>query len=218
MIHRTRTLLCAAVLAIACSGCNYVLMAGYLIGGPPSVEPDFDAATGESLTDYEATAAVVCFAPVELQWDFDDVDKEIAEHLAHRLAFHKIAVRNPDRVHEWLDRNPDWDKPEEIGQAMDVTYVIYIDLSRFSLYEENASHLYRGRAEAVISVVKMDGDGHGEKIFSKDLTSKYPLAVPRSTSVESYAQFKKNYLDRLSEEIGRMFYEYYTQDDLDQVN
>ncbi|QDT64317.1 hypothetical protein [Calycomorphotria hydatis] len=212
-----RTILCGLIICTTLTGCNYVLLLGYLIGGPPAVQPDFDAETGKSMTDFEVTVAVVCYAPIELKWDFDDIDQEVSEHIAYRLASHKIAVRNPDRVKEWLDNNKEWDKPEEIGEALDVTYVIYIDLNKFSLYEENASHLYRGRSEAVVSVIEMNGDGTGEKIYSKDLTSIYPLAVPRSTSAETYPTFKRKYLQRLGEEIGRLFFEYYNGDDLSEA-
>jgi len=205
-------MLLAAVPAM--SGCNYVVMLGYLIGGPPSIEPDFDLMTKKSLTDKDKTVAVVCYAPTELKWDFDEVDLEIAKHVANRLFLHKVKVVDPDRVRDWLDKHEDWDKPEEIGAAFQTSYVIYIDLHKYSLYEENSANLYRGRAEALVSVFEMDESGEGEKIYTKEITSAYPLAAPRSTSEVTYARFKKEYLSRLSEEIGRLFYEHYNGDDM----
>ncbi len=196
------------------SGCNYVLLLGYLIGGPPSIEPDFDSATNKSLTDKDVKVAVVCFAPRELKSDNAEIDSEIAQFVAFRLTDHEIAVCNPDRVRAWLDANPDWDKPEEIGEALEVDYVIFVDLSKFSLYEEDAPQLYRGRAEAVVSVIEMSDDGTGEKIYEKEMTSAFPLSVPRQQSSQSFTSFKREYLARLSEEIGRLFYEYFNGDDL----
>ena len=195
-------------------GCNYVMGIGYLVGGPPSIEPDFDRMTNKCLTDRDVTVAVACYAPTELKWDNADVDREIAEFTAYRMNEHKITVANPDQVRAWLDANPDWDKPEEIGEALEVTYVIFVDLNKFSLYEQEASHLYRGRAEAVVSVIEMKPDGTGEKIYEKELISVYPIGIPRSAADESFGTFKRKYLARLSEEIGRMFYEYYNGDDI----
>ena len=200
--------------ATALTGCNYVIMLGYMIGGPPSIEPDFDKMTKASMTDKDVTVAVVCYAPTELKWDFDEVDMEVAKYVSNRLFLHKIKVIDPDRVRDWLDKHSDYDKPDEIGAAFHTKYVIYIDMHKFSLYEEHSASLYRGRAEALVSVFDIDEQGNGEKIYTKDLTSAYPLAAPRSTSEVSYGHFKKEYLSRLSEEIGRLFYEYYNGDDM----
>jgi hypothetical protein len=198
-------------------GCNYVVGLGYLLGGPPSIEPEFDRTTGKSLGDSEVIVAVVCYAPKELKWDNAEVDREIAEYVSYRLNEHKIQVRRPEQVRAWVDANPDWDKPEEIGEGVEVTHVLFIDLSKFSLYEEDAAHLYRGRAEAVVNVVEKQPDGEWDEIFVKELISVYPLAVPRPASQESFGTFKRKYLDRLSEEVGRLFYEYYNGDDLPDV-
>jgi len=201
-------------LASALSGCNYLILAGYLIGGPPSIDPDFDVVTNKSLTDPGVTVAVVCYAPPEILWDFDSIDSEIAKYVAFRLHQHKIRVINPDRISAWLDENDEWDAPEEIGRAFDATYVIYIDLQSFSLYEANSAHLYRGRSEAIVSVYQTDDQGGGERIYTKELLSRYPLAAPRSTYEVTYTTFKRQYLSRLSEEIGRLFYEHYNGDDI----
>jgi hypothetical protein len=203
-----------AATSVVLSGCSQFILLGYLLGGPPSIEPDFDLMTKKSMTAKDDTVVVVCYAPTELKWDFDEVDQEITKHVSNRLFLHKIKVVDPNRVRDWLDKHEDWDKPEEIGAAFHTKYVVYIDLHKYSLYEEHSANLYRGRAEALVSVFEMDESGEGEKIYTKDLTSFYPLAAPRSTSEVSYGHFKKEYLSRLSEEIGRLFYEHYNGDDM----
>ncbi|GIX04649.1 MAG: hypothetical protein KatS3mg114_0518 [Planctomycetaceae bacterium] len=196
------------------SGCSYVLFLGYLIGGPPSIEPSFDRETKESMTAKDVTVAVLCYAPPEVRYSFENIDTELGKYVTYRLHEHKIVVINPDRVKAWLDQNKDWDKPEELGAAFNVTYVIYIDLNQFSLYEEGSATLYRGRAEAIVSVWKMQPDGTAERIFQQEVRSRFPLHQPRPASEESYTSFKARYLSRLSEEIGRLFYEYYVADDI----
>ncbi|MEO1995451.1 MAG: hypothetical protein ABGZ17_09265 [Planctomycetaceae bacterium] len=215
--NRWRLCLVSAALALSMTGlagCNYVVFLGYLIGGPPSIEPAFDLETNKSLTDYEVTVAVVCYAPKELKWDFENIDYEVGKYVAYRMGEHKIKFVNPDIVRDWLDKNPDWDHPEEIGEALGTSYVIYIDMHEYGLYEEATAHLFRGHAEVMVSAYEMSDDGSGDKIFSKELTSKYPLHAPRSTSEVTYSTFKRQYLSRLSEEIGRMFYESYNGDDI----
>jgi len=195
------------------SGCNYVIMAAYLLHGPPSIEPDFEKETGESMTDYGTLVAVVCYVPTEVKWDFEAIDFEIAEYVAKQMFMHDIRVVDPDRIRDWLDKHSDWDKPEEIGAAFHATHVVYIDLHSYHLYEKNSTQLFRGRAEAMVSVWKMDGD-EGDKIYSEPITSVFPLKVARSVYETSYYRFKKEYLIRISEEIGRLFYPYYNGDDI----
>ena len=63
--RRCRWVLATLMMAspVFASGCNYFILLGYLIGGPPSIQPDFDKLTKESLTDKGVKVAVVCFAP-----------------------------------------------------------------------------------------------------------------------------------------------------------
>jgi hypothetical protein len=206
-------LLCSALAA----GCQYIVLAGYLIGGPPTIEPDFDKMTKKSLTDRGVKVVVVCFVPDEIRLNFIDADKEIASHVAHRLFQHKIVVVHPDRVQEWLDKHDDWNKAEEIGEATGATHIVYIDVHKYTLYAENSHELYEGRAEVLVSVSEMQKDNSAEKIYTKELTSKYPLQAPRSASEISFEHFRRQYLGRLSEEIGRLFYEYSNGDDLADV-
>ena len=197
------------------SGCRVGLLLGLLIAGPPTVEPEFERATKESLSDKGVTVAVVCFAPTEVRYSFENVDHELAKYVSFRLAENKISIISPDRVKNWLEEHKDWDKPEEIGAAFNTTYVIYIDINQFSLYEEGSATLYRGRSESIVNVWKMDKeDETAEKIFSIEKISKFPSQNPISTSEETYTNFKGRYLSRLSDEIGRFFYEYYNSDEI----
>jgi len=212
------SLLAVGFLCSTLSGCSYVLLLGYLIGGPPSVEPEFDKQTKECMSDKGVTVAVVCFAPNEVLYSFEDIDHELSKFVTFRLMEHKIDVVPPDYIRAWLEENKDWDKPEEIGAHFKSTYVVFIDLNKFSLYEEGSASLYRGQAEAIVSVWKMDDNGEGEKIFSAEKISKFPSQQPISTSDETFSNFKARYLSRLSEQIGRFFYEYYLSDEIGSDN
>ena len=202
-----------AFVAGALTGCNYLLFAGYLIGGPPSIEPAFDAETGLSMTDKDVTVAVVCYAPKHVKWDFANIDHDLAKKVAYRMFQKKITVINPDRVRDWLDKNPDWDSPDEIGAAFSATYVVHIEINDFSLYEKNSSDLFRGRSDILVNVWQMDGET-GDQIFSRDVESLFPRAIPRSTYDTKYTTFKREYMELLSDDIGKLFYEYYNGDDI----
>jgi len=206
-------LLLLVVALSTCTGCNVIVGLGYFIGGPPTIEPVFDQQTKLSLRDDDKMVAVVCYAPKELKFDVDDVDVSLARHVAHQLAAHDIKVMRPDQVQAWLDRNDDWDSPAEVGRALEVDWVIYIDLEEYSLYEKNVSNLYRGRTSAMVKVFDMS-DGEGHELFVQELVSQYPIRQPVPTSDISHNKFKMLYMGFLSNQIGRMFYEHFTADDI----
>jgi hypothetical protein len=204
-----------AGLAMLSVGClQQILFWGYLIGGPPSIAPDFDERTGKSLSDEDVTVAIVCYAPTELRWDNSKVDEDIAKYVSNRLARQKIKVVTPERIQEWLDKNPEWDKPEEVGEHFKTTYVVFIEMEDYSLYEKGNQNIYRGRAEVNIVVWKMEDDGSAEKIYQKQLTSQFPLAVGTPSTEITYSRFRRRYLSRLSEEIGRLFYAHFNGADI----
>lgn len=203
-------LLCGAALLV--SGCAQFALLGYLLGGPPSIEPDFDREVGKGLDNPDYSIAIVCFAPTEMKLHHPKVDVEVASTVAFRLRQHGIPVLSPDLVHAWLDQHPDWDHPEEVGQALKATHVIEIELASFDLYEQNSTHLYRGRTEAYVNVYELDATGHGERIYSKELDFVFPTQAPRSTYDQPLTSFKMEYLSRLSEKIGFLFYPRYSGD------
>ncbi len=204
---------------IALPGCAQFVLLGYLLGGPPSIEPGFDAETGLSLTGKDTRVAVVCYAPTELKFEYPKIDAEIASALSFRLSEHHINVVHPDYVRAWMDEHADWERPEEIGEALNATHVIDIELTDFSLYEENSHTLYRGRAEVYVSVIEMDENGSsGEELFATEIDSLFPTLTPRSTEEISFLQFKREYLSRLSEELGWLFYERYNGDKIPWAN
>lgn len=209
----TRLLLLSCVL-LALPGCNYFILLGYLIGGPPQLEPLFEAETNKSFTDRNVRVAVVCYASDDLTKFHDNIDKMLITRISSMLYGNKIDIVNPDLVKAEMANNPDWDSPVEIGAELDVNYVVYVDIADFSLYERDSTSLFRGRCEAICSVYEMETDGDGRRIFTKEINSTYPTQVPRSASDISYESFRNEYFFRLANEIGRLFYPYGTGDDI----
>ncbi|MFG0333253.1 MAG: hypothetical protein ACF8TS_07830 [Maioricimonas sp. JB049] len=216
MLSRSRRLvtglvLLAGIMALL-PGCSQFVLLGLLLGGPPTVEPDFDSETGLSLKGKDITVAVVCYAPTELKWNFPKIDAEVSSAVAYRLAEHGINVIHPDYIRAWVDENSDWERADEIGRAFKADFVIELELASFGLYEENSTTLFRGRTEAYVNVFEMDEVGAGERIFTKEIDFAFPTRVPRSTYDQTPISFKREYLSRLSEKIGFLFYERFSGD------
>lgn len=195
-------------LGMVLTGCSQFVILSYLLHGPPTIEPDFDAETGKSMSAPGKVVAIVCWAPKNLQWKFPQIDDQVAETVTYRLHENHIKVISPDYVRAWVDEHPSWEKAEEIGEAFNADFVIEVELADFSLFEGTSTTLFRGRTEAYINVVEMNKEqGYGERIFTKDLDFEFPTRVPRSSTDQSLQSFQREYLSRLSERIGYLFYE-----------
>jgi hypothetical protein len=194
-------------------GCSPIAMLGYLIAGPPSIEPEFETETGLSMEGGEKKVAVVCYAPKNLLIEFPKIDDEVASQVAYRLGENKIAIIRPEYIRAWVDEHPDWELAEEIGKEFKADYVVQIELAAFSLYEGDSTTLYRGRTEAYVKVCAMEDDKRtGEQVFTKDIDFIFPSAVPRSSYDTTQTRFKREYISRLSEKIGWLFYEHFNGD------
>ena len=101
----TRTLtklLMSIVLLTSVAGCKQFIVLSYLLGGPPSIEPQYDAQTGKSMTDHGVVVAVVCFADNDLKYNHDSIDMYVEAGIAAHLAQHQIVTIDPQRVRSWL--------------------------------------------------------------------------------------------------------------------
>ncbi len=205
--HRYAAIILATLLCISLTGCSHFVLLSYLIHGPPTIEPDFDTETGKSMSAVGKSVAVVCFAPTELQWKFPQIDEQVATAISYRMGQNHIKVIHPDYINAWIDEHPDWEKPEEIGKKFEADYVIEIELAAFSLHEGTSTTLFRGTTEAYVHVIEMDEHGHGERIYTKELDFTFPTKIPRSSYDQNLSEFQREYLSRLSERIGYLFYE-----------
>ncbi len=215
--HRSRLwrVACFLVLAACHSGCAPFMTLAYLIGGPPTTDPDFHQKTKQTLEGKNKVTLVYCFAPKELKWDHEALDYDLAKHVAHQLNNQKIRVVDPDRVYAWLDKHDRWRKTAELGAAFKVDYVIHIDVKDYSLTEANVNNLYRGRADCIVNVVKMDESKRdGTVIYTMPIKSNFPRNGPVDQSSMPFTEFKKRYLSNLSWEIGKLFYPTETGDDI----
>lgn len=204
---------------MACTGCNVVLLLGYLIGGPPAIDPDFNKKTGKSLSGKDKLVVVYCYAPNELKADHDRVDYEVATCVALRLNKENIKVADPDYVYEWIDKHPEFEKDTELGAAFNATHVIKIELTDYSLYAERSHDLFQGHCSGLITVWEMEkkSDGTTKKtgkiVYNQDLNSRFPKESPLASTQYAPDTFKKLFLSALSADVGGKFYPTYAGDE-----
>lgn len=203
--HFQWSLAALALLLPLSSGCSQFVLLGLLLGGPPLIEPDFEKQTGQSMLEDDPIVAVVCWAPLHIQYDHPNIQNDLARYVSTTLFGHGIRMTEPTVIQSWMDEHPNWDEVSEIGRVFQADYVIEIEIAGFSLYEENSVELLRGRSEAYVTVVEMLQDGSGDRIYETEIDFVFPTEFPRSTADNPYMQFKMEYLTALSEKIGWLF-------------
>jgi hypothetical protein len=210
--------LLAAMLLASSSGCAQFVLLGLLIGGPPHIEPEFDRETGQSFVGSDAKVAVICYVDPEVRLKYAKIDSELATYVAGLMQINKIDVVEPDYVRAWIDKHPDWETADEVGRDLEADYVIEIELVDFGLYEPHSATLFRGNATCYVNVYEVPETGEAERLFSKDVKFMFPTKIPRSTYDLTEIAFKREFLSRLGEEIGFMFYPSYNGDKIAWAN
>jgi hypothetical protein len=189
--------LALAVVMLPAAGCQTLMVtAMYLLKGNV-VDPEF-----AGLKDKKV--AVVCRPLVTLQYRNAAVSRDLAQQVTLLLQKEvpKIHTVDQRKVAKWTDENT-WEDYPEVGKAMKADMVVGIDLESFSLLQGQT--LYQGKANATIRVY--DCQKHGKLVFEKELPqSIYPpnSAVPTSDRME--AEFRREFLAVLADQIARHFY------------
>ncbi|WP_417393047.1 hypothetical protein [Gimesia sp.] len=211
---------CAVVLlllvSISLSGCSLFVMAGKMFFGDPLLTCEFTRQTKIDLIEEQKKVLVVCSTPESIRSDYPSLNYDLLEQVTYRLRRENIKVMDTGEVATWLDDNGGvWNDVDELAENFEVDYIIHVDIDEFDYREPNSPNLLRGKAYGHISayeVNSIDGIKRALEIFNVEYTSEYPSHLPVSIEQESEAVFKKKYLDRIADQIGRFFYNYHSGD------
>ncbi|MEN6407970.1 MAG: hypothetical protein ABFC77_16060 [Thermoguttaceae bacterium] len=197
------TLLAAALLPSL--GCRTGLMTVmYLLKGT-DVDPDFAGLKGKKV-------AVVCRPMVSLQYRNINVSNDLALEITRLLKekVPKIEVVEQRKVAKWVDENS-WDEYAEVGRGVKADIVVGVDLEQFSIYQGQT--LYQGKANATLRVY--DCQQKGKLVFEKIVPpSIYPPSGGVSTSDRAEAEFRREFVAVLADQIARHFYSHDPHADL----
>jgi hypothetical protein len=191
--------LLAALTVLAAGGCQSLLVTlAYMTNGGDS------PAEFPGLKDKKVV--VVCRPVASLQYRNAGVARELAQQIGGLLQtnLRKIKVIDQQKVAAWEDENT-WNEYREIGSALGAEMVVGVDLTAFSTYE--GPTLYRGRANAAIKVYDLSKENSSKLVWEKTLPQAvYPPSVGIPTSDQPEAEFRREFVAVLADQIGRHFY------------
>lgn len=213
--HSAAVLLLSLV-CFSASGCSLYVMAGKMFFGDPLITCEFTSRTKIDLTEDNKKVLVICSTPESIRSDYPSLNYDLLEQITYRLKREEIEVMDTGEVATWLDDNGGvWNNVDELAENFDVDYIIHVDIDDFDYREPNSPNLLRGKTFGNVSayeVVEADGIRRAFEVFSSEYTSEYPSHMPVSVEQESPKVFRKKYLDRIADQIGRFFHNYHAGD------
>ena len=193
-------LLALSAFALA-AGCSFLPTIAYIIK-PEDVSAEFDGLNGKRV-------AVICRA-ASMEYA-DPTVRDLAVRVGALLKKHgrKVAVVDERELADWVDKH-DWHDYREVGRALKADMVVGIDLERFEL--ARGSTLLQGQADVRLAVYDVD---KGQRLWepARSLSVKFPPNSPYSSSDRKEDDFRRQFLDVLSERVARHFYAYDSRKD-----
>lgn len=221
-IHRDvsrASLMFVVLLALASSGgcsINMLAIPYFLFAGEPKIDPPVTLCKNRKDT---RRVLVLTYADTSIQWGYRAIDDELTVHLVNRIAGadSRLEVVPERAVREWKDRDADWiDKdPQAIGEYFDVDYVLFVEVTSFSLNTTRNQFLLQGHADVLFKVWDVNTQ---DMIFTHVLEKDYP--TNRSIElqdVSSEEQFRRIFLRRLAEELSWYVVPHKVADEIEDV-
>lgn len=196
-------ILALAAGGLSASGCRNALATAMWIAKGTNVSAEYDGLRGKKVV-------IVCRPLANLKYRDTSVAKDLARQLGLLLKRNvpKIEVIDQRKVAEWTDENI-WDEYTEIGKALEAEMVVGVDLQDFTIYQGQT--LYQGKA--IVTLTVYDCSDGSQSVYEKELPqSVYPPNTGVPTSEKLEAEFRREFVRVLADQIGRHFYDHDAHD------
>jgi hypothetical protein len=216
--------LATALMVVSLAGCQIVVGVLQILQGFPKNTCEFTLMTKKTLAEKGKKVVVLSSSNAAAQSEEPSLDLDIIAEFSRQLLVEKVDVVDPHKVTTFID---DYggiteDTPlEPIGLKFKADYIVLFKFDDFGYLEERSPSLYRGHASYRVLVVEMvtDKAARGGKrakiIYNKPHVSKYPANQPISAEqIGSPDIFKRQYMARLSQEIGHLFIDHRLEDEI----
>lgn len=196
-----RAVLCLVMLLACVTGCSAISTLAYIWN------PNDTPASYKGLVDKKSV--VVCRAE-SLEYSDPLIGRELAGVIGRKMEQNdkKISVIDDQKLADWTDRN-DWSDYRQVGKALKADMVVGVDIERFTIRQ--GPTLLQGQADVRISVY--DIKEGGKKVWEyRPATIKFPPNAPIPSGERQEAEFRRQFIDRVAEEVAHNFYAYNSRD------
>ncbi len=157
---------------------------------------------------------ILPYAPHDVQFNNPGVGRDLSNHMIREIRenlrgrVHRVI--NPAQVALYQQSNLDWPNLSvaEIGRQFKADKVLYVELNRFTMMEEDSANLFRGRVEATIRVVAPAREAVSATLYEGQVAVTVPEDQPIGSIDISEAKFKQAVLYRTGQEIIWKFHDH----------
>lgn len=188
--------LSAMLLVATTSGCTLLANVMYVMGAD-QIPPEYEGLD-------ESKVAIVT-ASDSSNYSDDAAARQLSRMIGDILLkqVDDLSLVREDQIEQWRDTNG-WDSTDfiSIGRGVKADKVLAIELTNLRLRE--GATLYRGRADATVSVIDV---ASGDVQYRKSIEEfTYPISAGQSTSETTEKRFRRLYLGMLSKQVARSFH------------
>lgn len=195
--------LTATIVVTTSAGCGVDMMAipYFLFAGEPRIDPPIQLCDGRK---DEKKVLVLAFADNGIKWGYQAIDDELTGLMVSQLVTSdsRLEVVPERTTREWKDRNANWvDKdPQAIGEHFDVDYVIFAEVTSFTLNTTRNQFLLQGHCDVLFKVWDVNKEAMiFDDVFERDYPSNRSIELQDVTSEE---EFRRLFLRRVAEELS----------------
>jgi hypothetical protein len=200
----------AVVLSI---GCSPLTVISFLWPGDDRMQPDHPLLC----KDKKETNIVVLasFTTLDTRPETNGADQELAERLTGVLKKRyeedreKVKFVPHYQVRDYHNKNPFVQTPHEVGQHFHVDKVVYLEISRMTLYKEKSfNQLFLGRVDMTVTVTDMNRPREEGPAFHKEYVCEHPRGHEIPADNSNPAFFRADFLDHVANDLARFFTPY----------
>jgi len=149
--------------------------------------------------------AIMCHSGKPVSTKHPTLAKDLSDFISSILKDRAIETASRQLIEKWQATNPFRNSPTETGRGAGATHVLLIEVADYGLYEKQSDDLFRGHVEATVSVLDTARTDNPRPLLTETLNSRFPIAVGRSASDITEAEFRGDFNTRLAFEVARFF-------------
>jgi hypothetical protein len=152
---------------------------------------------------------IVVRAPEEMQFDYPNVQWEIADHV--RVAMEGnvrgVSVVEPKKVADFQRSNADWETmdPAALGKKFGADRVLEIDLTQYTTREPESPYLFRGHISAALRVYNVEY-ANAQHAYQADVRTVFPPDGPGQYGANDRA-IRASTMDTFGQDVANKFFE-----------
>ena len=212
-----------AVAIFSLAGCDPRTLAYFFGDGAPQIPGEAPSFVGKKVV-------IVSVATPTAATEYSSIDRDLSREMRTIFSdIHKIELVEQQKVTDWLASHPTWSDPGDIAKAFEADYVVFFEISQFSIQDPRSPGMLEGNAEVHMRVTEYahpkDSKGKPNKTAPKEVNQvfedEYKTTFPKNAPVElgpdiSRPKFKTKFLKIVSNEISWRFLGHNPGDDIGQ--